>query len=260
MSSQERSPTSGGTIRVHRVRTVWPVVFTVWIDNVQMGMLHRGVVAEVQVPSGSHNLQLRWKPFWSFLGARDSDTVRFLVEPGKVIHFDSKHVFDFKVGVDSISLRRHDGPPATVPSASGAADARILRMTETTNLTRRRVGHILGRNWWQGLAALISLAALVVAVVQLTMVTPSTPAPTPTHGLITNSDGLSYLWVFAAPTPESSHAGYVFNNTQVDVICAIQGKNGRGENGLWYKLHYAGKDAYINSRFVNTGTKRLAAC
>jgi hypothetical protein len=130
MISQERSPTSGGTIRVHRVRTIMPAAFTVWIDDVQVGMLYSGEVADVQVPSGSHHLQLRWKRLWSVLGARDSETLYFLVEPGEVIHFDSKHIFR---GIDGISLWRLDAP-ATVPSASGATDTRILRMTETTRI------------------------------------------------------------------------------------------------------------------------------
>lgn len=133
------------------------------------------------------------------------------------------------------------------------AEALMSRYPQTMELLRRKP-----------VAAAVMIGLLIVAGSVLQLTYPlftlksgdKVGAPNrPSHGLITNAGGLSYLWVFAAPSPESARTGYVYNNTQVEIICAT-----RGKNGLWYKLHYVGKDAYINSRFVATGTERPVTC
>jgi Bacterial SH3 domain len=115
------------------------------------------------------------------------------------------------------------------------------------------------------LAALITVfAALIDASGQAPNSGGRAPNAAPIHGLIKTLGEYSYVWVFAGPTPESTRIGRAYNNTQVAVICETQRETTRGGITVavpWYKVvYYAGKDGYIPSRYVNTGTERPAAC
>ncbi|MEV6735239.1 hypothetical protein [Streptomyces sp. NPDC051364] len=98
-----------------------------WIDDVRVALLRYGRQVTVPVPSGPHRVQLRWSPVWARLGV-NSETLHILVEPGEVIRFDC----DIIKGLfrQTILLRRLGDPSTPALSGSGAADARVLEVTQ----------------------------------------------------------------------------------------------------------------------------------
>ncbi len=129
--------TPNGIVRVHRDRssslyTSYTALyaFTVWIDDIRVDRLRSGREAVIMVPPGTHKVQLRWAPLWSSLGAKNSETIFFLAESGRAVHFNCTNVLEpFH---DKIVLRLLGDPPVPV---------RILGVTDTT-----RVGEPLGED------------------------------------------------------------------------------------------------------------------
>lgn len=127
MSSQEEPATPGGTVRIRRDRLAEVAAFRVWIDDVRVALLRTGREVTLPVPSGPHRVQLRWSPIWARLGV-NSETLHIRVEPGEVVRFDCELVKGLMR--QTILLRRLGGPSPPEPSGSGAADARVLEITQ----------------------------------------------------------------------------------------------------------------------------------
>ncbi|WBB63628.1 hypothetical protein O7599_14365 [Streptomyces sp. WMMC500] len=136
MDGQEGGVVSGGTVRIRRERRgFWAALdaFTVWIDDVRVDRLHFGGEVIAPVSPGAHRVQVRWASAWAgYFGARESETVDFLVEPGQVIRFDcgsTTGAFHSAIQLRRLSPQPLPAPPPPSPQVFG--------MTETTRREER---------------------------------------------------------------------------------------------------------------------------
>ncbi|GAA2154195.1 hypothetical protein GCM10009760_52870 [Kitasatospora kazusensis] len=123
-----------GIIRINRYRAepsglygTTKFLITVRIDDITAGLLRASQQFVAPVPSGPHRVELRWvTPLFSSLGK--SEVLHVLVGPGEDINLDCEIHNGPMV---RRLLLHHLGDLSTpAPSVSGAADARVLAVTQ----------------------------------------------------------------------------------------------------------------------------------
>jgi hypothetical protein len=118
--------------------------------------------------------------------------------------------------------------------------------------TKPGAAEFLGRPWWQGVGAIVGVAALVVAV--LALVPSGQQSSISSISAVVTTDGDGATDAYAGPSTHGYYIKKTINaNAVVHVICTVYGEPypSGAKNALWDYTDLG----WLNDHFISTGAK-----